>query len=96
MNIKDLLFSEAVADKLWYKHNVTVDEVYELFLNDEDSLIIRRSQSVKGTYVAYGRTYAGRYLMAAFRLLEQGVAKIITSRDMDVAERRLYREAVDG
>ncbi len=91
MNITDLLVSEEIEDKLYIKHRVSVDELYEVIWNDEDELIIRHSQKVRGTYTAYGRTVAGRYLMIAFRLLEGGVAKILTARDMDTAECQLYR-----
>ncbi len=71
---------------------VSEDEVYEIFWNDKDPLLIRRSQKVHGTYVALGRTFAGRYLMVALRPLGKGVFKVLTARDMDSRERRIYRE----
>ncbi len=92
MDIRELEISEWVEDKLISKHGILVAEVYEVFWNDEDPLLIRRSQKVRGTYVALGRTWAGRYLMVAFRPLEGGRVKIITARDMDRRERRVYRE----
>lgn len=91
MNITELLVTEEIEDKLYAKHRVSVDELYEVIWNDEDQVMLRHSQKVRGTYTAYGRTLAGRYLMIAFRLLEGGIAKVLTARDMDMAERQLYR-----
>lgn len=91
MNIEHLHITDDVADKIARKHEVSVDEVYEVFWNDQDLLLIRRSSKVRGTYVALGRTFAGRYLMVAFRPRGRGVANILTARDMDHRERKLYR-----
>lgn len=92
MDILELEISEWVEDKIASKHGIMTTEVYEVFWNDEDPLLIRRSQKVRGTYAALERTFAGRYLMIAFRPLTEGRVKIITARDMDRRERRTYRE----
>lgn len=92
MHIENLRITEYVAEKIERKHHVSEDEVYEVFWNDEDPLLIRRSQKVRGTYVTLGRTFAGRYLMVALRPLGKGVFKVLTARDMDSRERRIYRE----
>ena len=92
MDIRELEISEWVADKIASKHGIIAAEVYEVFWNDDDPLLIRRSQKVQGTYVALGRTFAGRYLMIAFRPLVEGRVKVLTARDMDQRERPAYRE----
>ena len=50
--------------------------------------VVRRGRS--GSYVVYGRAEAGRYLFVVARVLEGGVARIITARDMTQQERRFY------
>jgi uncharacterized DUF497 family protein len=90
MEIADLRISERVADKIWSQHAVSEDEVREVFQNPDDPVQIRRSDKVSGSYVALGRTYAGRYLMVAFFPKEGGTANLATARDMTVSERRLY------
>ncbi len=92
MDIRELEISEWVEDKIASKHGIMTAEVYEVFWNDEDPLLIRRSQKVRGTYAALGRTFAGRYLMVAFRPLGEGRVKVITARDMDPGERWMYKE----
>jgi len=90
MKIKDIDVSDEVADKIARKHNVSVEQVYEVFWNEYDRPLVRRSDQVPGAYLAYGRTEAGRYLLVAFSLGAGGRAKILTARDMTRAERRLY------
>ncbi len=44
MDIRELVISEWVEDKIASKHGIIVAEIYEVFWNDEDPLLIRRSQ----------------------------------------------------
>jgi uncharacterized DUF497 family protein len=87
--ITDVEISEEIADKIAAKHNVSEREVYELFENPDDPLIIRRSQKVKGRHIAFGRTYSGRYLVIPF-VLRDDIATVVSARDMTDRERRLY------
>lgn len=51
-------------------------------------VVVRRGRH--GTYLVYGRTEAGRYLLVVVRSLGQGLARIITAREMTSRERRFY------
>ena len=50
--------------------------------------VVRRGR--RGSYLLYGRTEAGRYLLVVLRSLGQGVARIITARQMTSREQRFY------
>jgi uncharacterized DUF497 family protein len=45
-------------------------------------------------YVACGRTMGGRYLLVPFELDEEHIAHVVSAREMDEAERRLYRRSL--
>jgi uncharacterized DUF497 family protein len=44
----------------------------------------------RGSYLAYGRTGAGRYVLVVLRSYGRGVARVLTARDMTPTERQLY------
>lgn len=67
------------------RHNVTPGEVDEAF--EEKHLIFK---SRDGRYMLLGRSAAGRYLMVAFAV-KVGVARVITARDMNNAEKKRYQ-----
>ena len=94
MFINDIVIDPYVADKIRSKHHVSEQEVYEIFENDEETVWIRRSHKVGGRYVAYGQTLGGRYLFVPFELDEENTAHIVSAREMDEAERRLYRRSL--
>ena len=72
-----------VVDKLWWKHNITTDEVEEVFANKSRYKFQERG-NIRGEdlYTAYGRTDAGRYLTVFFIYKLSHEALIITARDM--------------
>ena len=78
--------SREVAEKLWSKHAVEQDEVHEA-LNSEQ-LILREGRD--GLWEALGRTDAGRYLCIIVRPLGPDHARLVTARQMDRSERRIY------
>lgn len=90
-DIRDIYISESVADKLWTKHAVAEEEVYETFENPDEAVKIRHSEVVPGSYIAYGRTVAGRYLVVALWPKNEGRVNVATARDMTDAERDLYQ-----
>lgn len=91
MIIKDVWISAQVEEKIDRKHGVKAEEVLEVFWNEYDKPLIRRSDRGPKTYLVYGRTEAGRYLFVPFILNPEGKADVLTARDMDIAERRLYK-----
>ena len=64
-------------------------EVEELFF--EEGPYFRRGAG-ENLYHVYGRSGAGRYLFAVMIRLGQGRGYIVTARDMDKKERRLYEK----
>lgn len=67
------------------RHNVTPDEVDEAF---EEKHLVYKSRD--GRYTLLGRSAAGRYLMIAFAV-NVGVVRVITTRDMNRAEKKRYQ-----
>ncbi len=92
MKINRVIVPPNIAQKIKVKHNVNDWEAEEIFFNPEANLRIRKSKGRhKRRYVAYGRTYSGRYLFVAYKLHTGTIAEVRTARDMTDTERKLYR-----
>lgn len=68
------------------RHQFTPEEVEEVFVGGHK---IRRAR--QRLYIALGETFDGRLAFVVFRLQSRGIVRVITARDMDDSERRLYR-----
>lgn len=68
------------------RHGLIPEEVEEVFAGTHKT---RRSR--EGLYLAYGRTFAGRYTAVVYRRLPGRGIRVITARDMTRKERRLFR-----
>ena len=68
------------------RHQFTPEEVEEVFASGHQ---VRRTRQER--YVALGETLDGRLAFVVFRRLARGLVRVITARDMDPAERRLFR-----
>ena len=68
------------------RHEFTPEEVEEVFAGDHK---VRRTR--QKLYIALGATLDGRLAFVVFRRLPGGLVRVITARDMDVNERRLFR-----
>ncbi len=66
------------------RHNVTPDEAEEVFLD----AFFRKGRD--GRLLVYGVTDSGRYLLVVAALKQDGVVRVITTRDMTHSERRYY------
>ena len=86
MRFAEVTYSQVVADKLWNKHRVDISEVDEVL---EGKPYVRRGP--QRLYYVLGQTQAGRYLFVVLREVGEGQARLLTARDMDDAERRIYR-----
>jgi uncharacterized DUF497 family protein len=84
--------SEDTALHILSKHNVTIEEIFEVFFNIEEATRIRRSPRGGKRYLAQGRTEAGRYLTIAFERKNHESIEIVTAREMQGHERRWYKE----
>jgi uncharacterized DUF497 family protein len=68
------------------RHRFTPEEVEEVFTSE---YLVRRTRERR--YVALGETLDGRLAFVVFRRLTGGVVRVITARDMEGRERRLFR-----
>jgi uncharacterized DUF497 family protein len=91
MQIKGYIWREDVVDKLWWKHNVAVEEVEEVLVNHSRIEKIEKGR-YKGedVYSALGQTSSGRYLTVIFIYKRDRRALIVTTREMTQRERKRY------
>jgi uncharacterized DUF497 family protein len=68
------------------RHEFTPEEVEEVFAGDHK---VRRTRQKR--YIALGQTLDGRLAFVVFRRLTGGLVRVITARDMDASERRVFR-----
>jgi uncharacterized DUF497 family protein len=70
------------------RHGVSPDEVEDVAFDDEPWIKSGR----KGTRYMLGYTAAGRYLFTVYVIKVRGVARVITSMDMDEKTKKLYKK----
>jgi uncharacterized DUF497 family protein len=70
------------------RHGVFPDEVEDVAFDDDPW--IRKGR--KGTRYMLGYTVAGRYLFFVYVLKGKGIARVITSMDMDDKTKKLYKK----
>ena len=91
MKVTGLIWLQQIIDKLDWKHNLTPEEVEQIFTNRPQYRFLERGRiDDEDVYAAYGRTEAGRYVTVIFIRKAQGKALIISARDMDKKERKQY------
>lgn len=93
---KPLIFEwdKGNKDKNVHKHSVQNSESEEVFVNNPILLINITHSRNENRYLAYGVTDKKRQLVIAFTLrgkIEE-VIRIISSRDQDKKEKKLYRK----
>ena len=91
MRITDIVWKEAVVEKLTAKHGVSVSQAEEVLAS---APVIRKigAGHVSGehVYAAMAQILGARYLIVFFIDKKQGVALPISARDMSPAEREYY------
>ena len=91
MKINGVIWLRNVIDKLLWKHNVTTDEVEEVFNHSPRYRFLQKGDvEAEDLYLALGQTEAGRYLIIFFLHKVTGEALVISARDMTKKERKLY------
>lgn len=91
MYIADIIWLPEIIDKLAWKHDVLPEEVDQvLFGNPLYRKVQRGHIPDEHVYAAYGRSHAGRYLIVFFVYKVNREALILSAREMDRKERRLY------
>lgn len=94
MKITGIIWLQEVVDKLLRKHNVTTDEVGEIFSRVPSYRFIETGDVAgEDLYAALGQTKAGRYLIVYFLYKTTGEALVISAREMTKKERRIYAKA---
>jgi uncharacterized protein len=91
--IDDIIWLDAIIEKLIWKHQVLTSEVEEV-LAGQCRIFKKESGKVEGEhlYNALGRTKGGRYLSIFFIRKLNNKALIITARDMNKNERKRYEK----
>ncbi len=96
----EITVSSGIKEKLFKKHNIEIWEIEEAIYDDSYSFSI----TYRDCYFIYGPTFSGRYLLILVRVLsseevfklgfKQGtnILKIITARDMNKKQRRMYNK----
>jgi len=91
MKISGIIWLKDVVDKLLAKHQVTTEEVEQVFANrPRFEFVTRGRYQGEDVYAALGRTDAGRYLFVLFVYKATHEVLILSARDMDRKERRRY------
>jgi len=91
MRITGYIWREEVVDKLWWKHQVDVEEVHEVFASrPRVERVEKGHHKGEDVYIALGQTNAGRYLAVIFIYKLDHRALIVTAREMSPRERKRY------
>jgi uncharacterized DUF497 family protein len=91
MKVSGIIWLRDIVDKLLWKHNVTTNEVEEVFKHPPRYRFIESGDiENEDLYVALGRTEAGRYLIIFFVHKSTGEALVISARDMTQKEKKSY------
>lgn len=82
------------SNKNFIKHNVTDNECEQVFFN-EPIIYFRdvKHSSLEERFYLLGRTNLNRYLFVVFTIREN-LIRIISARDMNRKERKIYNEKV--
>jgi hypothetical protein len=91
MKIDGIIWLRDIADKLEFKHNVTMEEVEEALNNNPKFRFVEKGER-KGedVYMALGQTDSGRHLSILFIYKRTKEALILSARDMADKERKRY------
>jgi uncharacterized protein len=93
MNIDDFIWLPNIVEKLIVKHNITQDEVEEVFFNRPQFRFVEKGHTKdEDVYSALGQTDSGRYVIVIFIYKHKNLALILSARDMDKKERKRYEK----
>jgi len=93
VKISEFIWLKTIVDKIQQKHNVSQEEVREVFKN-RPKFLFKEKGKVEGEnlYNALGQTNSGRYLSVFFIYKKDRSALIISAREMTKSERRFYEK----
>jgi uncharacterized protein len=91
LRITGFMWLEQYVEKLGWKHGATPEEVETVFAVAPRYRFVEKGHVAgENMYAAFGQTDEGRYLIVFFIYKLDGRALIISARDMDDSEKRLY------
>ncbi len=91
MRIRHIIWLPEIEDKLYRRHNVLVEEVEQVLFDKPHIRFVEKGhRKGQDLYAAYGQTADGRWLIVFFVLKGKREALVISARDMERKERRLY------
>lgn len=91
MFIDDFIWLHDILYKNSSKHGVNQDEVEEVFFNKPRFRFVEKGIRInEDVYSASGLTDSGRYLIVFFIYKRNNKALILSAREMDHKERRIY------
>ncbi len=91
MCIDSFLWLPDIIEKLFVKHQVTQEEVEDIFFNSPRYRFVESGiRPGEDVYCACGQTDAGRYLIVFFIHKSDNSALILSARDMTKRERQRY------
>lgn len=91
MHIVDIIWLPHIIDKLAWKHQVMPEEVDNVLFDKPHYRKVQKGHAPgEDVYAALGQTDAGRYLVIYFVYKQTREALILSARDMDRKEKRLY------
>lgn len=91
MRIEEIIWLDAIGDKLASKHAVQTSEVEQILIaRPRFRFVQNRKRAGEDIYIALGQTDAGRYLTVLFIYKRAKQALILSARDMAYKERRIY------
>lgn len=91
MRIEEVIWLDAIVDKLAVKHGVEIEEVEEVLNNKPQFRHIEKGKrGGEDVYMASGQTDGGRYLTILFIYKPSSDALILSAREMSGWERKRY------
>ena len=91
MHIADIIWLPHIIDKLAWKHQVMPEEVDDVLFGKPHYRKVQKGHIPgEDVYAAFGQTDAGRYLVIYFVYKQTREALVLSARDMDRKERKLY------
>jgi Uncharacterized protein conserved in bacteria len=91
MRIEEVVWLNAIVEKLAVRHHVATHEVEEVLDNNPKFRFVEGGdREDEDVYMALGQTDAGRYLTVLFIYKTTAEALILSARDMADKERRQY------
>ncbi|MER3447838.1 MAG: hypothetical protein C4291_13855 [Candidatus Dadabacteria bacterium] len=88
MKIVELVWEEWHVEHIVSRYSVRPSEIEEACFEDESIRVLRGQE---GLYYVLGKTLRDRYLHIVIKPTGKGKAKVITARDMNGSEKRLYK-----